>query len=85
MGLALIAAGSLVLVGADFLASVLKAFADIPVIANVITSGAWILIGLGIFLVLMGVLGGCGACCSIKAFLIAVSIIKREDYNISLL
>nr|XP_022328186.1 tetraspanin-9-like [Crassostrea virginica] len=75
VGLALIAVGSLVLVGADFLASVLKAFADIPVIANVITSAAWILIGLGIFLVLMGVLGGCGACCSIKTFLIAYVVI----------
>nr|XP_022320134.1 tetraspanin-9-like [Crassostrea virginica] len=75
VGLALIAVGSLVLVGADFLASVLKAFADIPVIANVITSAAWILIGLGIFLVLMGVLGGCGACCSIKTFLIAYVVV----------
>ncbi|XP_078325696.1 tetraspanin-18-like [Crassostrea virginica] len=75
VGLALIAVGSLVVVGADFLASVLKAFADIPVIANVITSAAWILIGLGIFLVLMGVLGGCGACCSIKTFLIAYVVV----------
>lgn len=78
IGLALIAAGSLVVVGADFIASVLKAFEDIPALSSVVSGLAWALIGLGIFLVVMGVLGGCGACCSIKVFLIGVSIGKRS-------
>lgn len=74
IGLGLIAVGSLVVVGADALASVLKAFEDIPAVSSVVSGLAWALIGLGIFLVVMGVLGGCGACCSIKVFLIGVSI-----------
>lgn len=80
IGLALIAAGSLVVVGADFIASVLKAFEDIPALSSVVSGLAWALIGLGIFLVVMGVLGGCGACCSIKVFLIGVSIGKHFRY-----
>lgn len=75
IGLALIAAGSLVVVGADFIASVLKAFEDIPALSSVVSGLAWALIGLGIFLVVMGVLGGCGACCSIKVFLIGYVVV----------
>lgn len=75
IGLALIAAGSLVVVGADFIASVLKAFQDIPAVSSVVSGLAWTLIGLGIFLVVMGVLGGCGACCSIKVFLIGYVVV----------
>ncbi|XP_061188963.1 CD82 antigen-like [Saccostrea echinata] len=75
VGLALIAAGALVIAGADFIASVLKAFKDLPVISDYITIAAWVLVGIGIFLVVMGILGGCGACCSIKVFLIIYVII----------
>lgn len=75
IGLALIAAGSLVVVGSDFIASALKAFEGIPAISNVVSGLAWALIGLGIFLVVMGVLGGCGACCSIKVFLIGYVVV----------
>ncbi|XP_062594662.1 CD82 antigen-like [Saccostrea cucullata] len=75
VGLALIAAGALVIAGADFIASVLKAFKDLPVISDYLTIAAWVLVGIGIFLVVMGILGGCGACCSIKVFLIIYVII----------
>lgn len=74
VGLALVAAGAMVLAGADFIASVLKSFKDIPVVSDYITIAAWVLVGIGIFLVVMGILGGCGACCAIKVFLIAVSM-----------
>jgi hypothetical protein len=74
VGLALVAAGALVIAGADFIASVLKSVKDIPVVSDYVTIAAWVLVGIGIFLVVMGILGGCGACCAVKVFLIAVSI-----------
>lgn len=70
----LIVVGFLVVVGFDFIVLVLKVFEGIFVIFNVVSGLVWVLIGLGIFLVVMGVFGGCGVCCSIKVFLIGVSI-----------
>ncbi|KAK3098723.1 hypothetical protein FSP39_022398 [Pinctada imbricata] len=75
VGLALVAVGAIIKQGSGVIGDVLGELKNVPAVSQYLDTAAWVLIGLGIFFTAIGILGGCGACCAVKIFLILYIII----------